>query len=126
MSMAYYLKTCGRTDIQIVPLYDAHYAPRSGDLVILEPSRRFFETQRYFDVLKSSGMSHSDVRVGPVSASTIYLFDPSVPEAKTLQEKLTLTQFRGAPPRFDADVQERDKTNTNSGAFVLFSRRRTP
>jgi hypothetical protein len=126
MSMAYYLKTCGRTDIQIVPLYDAHYALRNGDLVILEPSRRFFETQRYFDVLKSSGMSHSDVRVGPVSASTIYLFDPSVPEAKTLQEKLTLTQFRGAPPRFDADVQERDKTNTNSGAFVLFSRRRTP
>ena len=95
MSMAYYLKTCGRTDIQVVPLYDAHYAPRNGDLVILEPSRRFFETQRYFDVLKNSGMSHSDVRVGPVFASTIYLFDPSVPQPQNGQEHSTLSSVAG-------------------------------
>jgi len=125
MSMAYYLKTCGRTDIQIVPLFDAHYAPRNGDLVILEPSRRFFETQRYFDVLKTSGMSHSDVRVGPVFASTIYLFDPSVPKSRNVQEDSTLTQLRGAPPRFDSDAQEPGATNTSSGAFSQFSRRRT-
>ena len=30
-------------------------------------------------LLGNSGMSHSDIRVGPVLASTIYLFDPSVP-----------------------------------------------
>jgi len=125
MSMAYYVKTCGRSDIQIVPLYDAHYAPRNGDLVILEPSRRFFETQRYFDVLKSSGMSHSDVRVGPVFASTIYLFDPSVPEPRNAQENSTLTQLRGAPPRFDNDAQEPGAANASSDAFPQFSRRHT-
>ncbi len=117
MSMAYYLETCGRTDIQIVPLYDAHYAPRDGDLVILEPSRRYFETQRYFDALRNSAMSHSDVRVGPVSASTIYLFDPSTPEERNLQDNLTLTQFQGAPSRFGTDVQEPDKTNTGTGSI---------
>lgn len=123
MSMAYYLEACGRGDIEIVPLYDTHYAPRDGDLVILEPSRRFFETQRYFDTLKRSGMTHSDVRVGPVFASTIYLFDSSAVEAKNSQEILTLTQARGAGPQFDA--HEIATTKTSSAASALFSRRRT-
>ena len=117
-SMAYYLETCGRTDLQVVPLYDARYAPGNGDLIVLEPSRRFFETQRYFDTLKSSGMSHSDIHVGPVFASTIYLFDTSVPEPKNAQETLTLTQLRGAPPRFDSDVQDLETRNTSHGAFA--------
>ena len=122
MSMAYYLETCGRTDIQVVPLYDAHYAPRNGDLVILEPSRRFFETQRYFDVLKSSGMSHSDVRVGPVFASSIYLFNPSLPEPrKCVRRTSTLGQLRGAPTRFNNDAQETASTNTSRFGFLDLS-----
>jgi hypothetical protein len=124
MSMTYYLDACGRNDLEIVPLYDPHYTPRDGDLIVLEPSRRFFETQRYFDTLKRSVMSHSDVRVGPVLASTIYLFDPSVAEPKDAQEHLTLTQLRGAPPRLDADAPEPDATNRTSGDFPHFSRRR--
>jgi hypothetical protein len=95
MSMAYYLQACGRTDLQIVPLYDTHYAPRDGDLIVLEPSRRFFETQRFFDALENSGMPHSEIRVGPVLASTIYLFDPSVPGPKNGKQDLTLTQLWG-------------------------------
>jgi hypothetical protein len=124
MSMAYYIDACGRTDLQIVPLYDSHYAPRDGDWIVLEPSRRFFETQRYFDALKSSGMSHRDVRVGTVRASTIYLFDPSVPGPKDAQEHLTVTQLRGAPPRFDNNAQEPGASNTYRGDFPL-SRRHT-
>ena len=54
---------------------------------MLEPSRRFFETQRFFDALGNSGMPHSDIRVGPVLASTIYLFDPSVPGPKNAKEE---------------------------------------
>jgi len=125
MSMAYYLQACGRPDIRIVPLYDAHYAPRNGDLIILEPSRRFFETQRYFDALKSSGMSHSEVRVGPVLASTIYFFDPSRSEPRSTQADFTLTQLRGAPLQFGNDAQKADTMNTSSGTFPPFSRRRT-
>ena len=123
MSMAYYLKTCGRADIQIVPLYDAQYAPRNGDLVMLEPSRRFFETQRYFDLLKRSGMSHSDVRVGPVFASTIYLFDPSVPQPQNEQEHSTLSQLRGAPRRFENDAQETAPISITRFGFSDLTRR---
>ena len=125
MSMAYYVQACGRPDIRIVPLYDAHYAPRNGDLIILEPSRRFFETQRYFDALKSSGMSHSEVRVGPVLASTIYFFDSSRSEPRSTQADFTLTQLREAPLQLDNDAQEADATNTSSGTFPPFSRRST-
>ena len=76
-SMTYYLLRCGRTDIRIVPLYDPLYEPRDGDLIVLEPARRFFETQQYFDQLPRSGMPHREVQVGPVVASTIYLFQTS-------------------------------------------------
>ena len=123
MSMAYYLQACGRADIQIVPLYDTHYAPRDGDLIILEPSRRFFETQRYFDTLRHSGMSHSEVRVGPVLASTIYLFDPSLPGPKSGTEEFTLAQLRAAPPRLENDAQETASTNTSRVAFSDLTRR---
>src|SRR5208282_1771299 len=101
MSMGYYLQACGRADLQIVPLYDTHYAPRDGDLIVLEPSRRFFETQRFFDALGNSGMPHSEIRVGPVLASTIFLFDPSVPRPSSGKEEVPLAQLRGAPSRFD-------------------------
>src|SRR6202007_3343118 len=79
MSMTYYMENCGRTDIQVYPLYDRHYQPREGDMIVFEPSRRFCETQKFFDALRRSGMSRREVRVGRVLASTIYLFDSSKP-----------------------------------------------
>ena len=123
MSMAYYLRACGRADLQIMPLYDTHYAPRNGDLIVLEPSRRFFETQRFFDALGNSGMPHSEIRVGPVSASTIYLFDPSVLGPKSGKEEFTLTQLRGALPRFENDAQETASTNASRFEFSDLTRR---
>ena len=78
-SMTYYLQSCGRSDIHIVPLYDPLYVPQKGALIVLEPSRRFRETQRFFDLLERSGLSRCEVRVGPVAASTIYLFRGSDP-----------------------------------------------
>src|SRR5438445_11578070 len=96
MSMTYYIENCGRTDIQVVPLYDRHYVPRDRDVIILEPSRRFFETQRFFDALEKSDMSRREVRVGPGLASTIYLFDSSTPQT-TGQDQRTLTPLPQAP-----------------------------
>jgi hypothetical protein len=123
MSMAYYLQTCGRADMEVVPLYDPHYVPQDGDFIILEPSRRFLETQRFFDVLGSSGMSHSEVRVGPVTASTIYFFDSSAQGARSRTGGSTLAQLRGSPPRFDTDARESAATNTTSSGPSNLTRR---
>jgi hypothetical protein len=118
MSMTYYVENCGRTDIDVVPLYDRHYAPREGDLVILEPSRRFFETQRFFDVLEKSGMSRREVRVGPVLASTIYLFDSSTPQT-TGHEQWTLTQLRESPSELETTNHNPDFANMNTVVGLL-------
>lgn len=100
-SMAFYLSRCGRSDMQIIPLYDPQYAPRSGDLIVLEPSRRFFETRRFFNLLETSSMPRQEIHVGPVMASVIYDFQPGQSaDAHTLQE-LVLSQSgqSGSPAR---------------------------
>ena len=107
MSMTYYVENCGRTDIEVVPLYDRHYQPREGDMIVLEPSRRFFETQKFFDALGRSDMSRREVRVGPILASTIYLFDSSKPQT-TGQQQWTLTQLRKSPPELETKTHKPD------------------
>src|SRR5215813_1428438 len=120
MSMTYYVENCGRTDIQVLPLYDRHYVAGEGDLIILEPSRRFFETQRFFDVLRKSDMSHREVRVGPVFASTIYLFDSSTPQT-TGREQWTLTQLPKSPSELETKTHKPDFATMNTVvAFLPF------
>jgi hypothetical protein len=118
MSMTYYVENCGRTHIEVVPLYDRHYVPRDGDMIVLEPSRRFFETQRYFDALENSGMSRREVRVGPVLASTIYLFDSSPPQTSG-QEQRTLTQLRESPSELVTNTYKPDVANMNTVVGLL-------
>jgi len=74
---------------------------------VLEPSRRFLETQRFFDLLPESGMPHREVRVGPVLASTIYLFEPSSPAEASTQQVL-LTQLRQPRPSFEKNPNNQD------------------
>ncbi len=119
LSMAYYLESCGREDIEALPLYDPHYVPRDGDLIILEPSRRFFETQKFFVALGNSGMSHREIRVGPVLASTIYVFDASTPQPGNVQEQWTLTQLRVAAPKLEENTPKAE--SANKSRVVAFS-----
>jgi hypothetical protein len=120
MSMAHYVENCGRTDIEVVPLYERHYVPREGDVIVLEPSRRFFETQRFFDALEKSDMSRREVRVGPVLASTIYTVDLSTPQTNG-QEQWMLTQLRDSPPELETKTDKPGVANLNSVvAFLRF------
>lgn len=93
-SLTHYLEGCGRPDIRIVPLYDPLYSPQQGDLIVLEPSRRFFETQRFFDALAQSGMRNQQVHVGPILASTIFQFDSSIAEQNSTRDSLIFTESR--------------------------------
>ncbi len=102
LSMTYYLANCGRSDIQITPLYDPRYVPREGDVIVLEPSRRFLETQRFFDLLPESGTPHRDVHVGPILASTIYLLEPSSP-AQASNQQVILARLQQPHRSFEKD-----------------------
>ena len=112
MSMGYYIGNCSRTDVQVVPLYDRHYVPREGDIIVLEPSRRFFETQKFFDALAKSDLSRSEVRVGPVLASTIYLFNSSKPQT-TAQEQWILAELRKSPSEPETKAHKPDLRTIN-------------
>jgi Dolichyl-phosphate-mannose-protein mannosyltransferase len=124
MTMTYYIENCGRADIEVVPLYDRNYVPRQGDMVILEPSRRFFETQRFFDALGNSDMSRREVRVGPALASTIYLFDLSKLQT-TGQQQLTRAQLRNPSPELETRTHEPTLAVTNTVVAFFRSSRGT-
>lgn len=113
MSMTYYLESCERKDIEVIPLYDVNYVPRDGDLIDVEPSRRFFETQKFFNALADSHMSHSEIHVGPVLASAIYLFDQRV-ALPTAPQESTVTQLRQSGPRFRTKTQKPEPAITNT------------
>jgi hypothetical protein len=102
MTMTYYLKIYGRPDIQVVPLYDASYVPRERDLIVLEPSRRFWETEQFFKLLGHSRMSHREIQVGPVVASTIYLFQ-QFPDTGAV-ENVALNRPRDSRPFFETNA----------------------
>jgi len=79
-TMAYYLERDGRNDIRVIPLYDRDYVPLDGDLILAEESRRYFQTNGLLQWLRSSRMSHEDVKVGPVIATSIYRFQLLPPD----------------------------------------------
>jgi hypothetical protein len=114
MSMAHYLEGCGRSDIRIIPLFDPLYAPNEGDLIVLEPSRRFFETQRFFDAIQQSGMSNHEIRVGPVLASTIYQFNSSMARQNSIREGVILSQSRQRQPSFNKKAPNFDWARVQS------------
>jgi hypothetical protein len=77
MSVAFYLEQFGRKDIRIQPLYDVNYVPKPDDLILLQNSRRYFETQDLFYLLKHSSMPHTDIYIGGLLTSQIYRFGMS-------------------------------------------------
>lgn len=117
MSMTHYLESCGRSDIRIIPLFDPLYAPQEGDLIVLEPSRRFFETQRFFDSIEQSSMSNHEIRVGPVLASTIYQFNSSMANQHSIREGMILSQSREYRPSFNKKARNLDWASVQSFSF---------
>jgi len=81
MSAEFYLPRCHRPDIQIVPLFDVDYVPRPGDVIVLQDSRRYYETEGLFDLMERMGGPHVDIQVRPwvgppVTTARIYQFLP--------------------------------------------------
>lgn len=125
-SMTHYLERCGRSDIRIVPLYDPLYAPQEGDLIVLEPSRRFFETQRFFDALEQSGMPNQEIHVGPVLASTIFQFDSSLAKQNGSRERVILAQSRKQRPFFNPNTHNSNWASAQTFSFWPLPARQKP
>jgi hypothetical protein len=126
LSMNFYVESCERPDIQVVPLYDASYVPHQGDLIVLEPSRRFLETQRFFDFLAQSDMPSQQIRVGPVIASTIYVFQSSAPFPNGGRQEMTFAQSRKPQSLFDPNAHTPNWASAHIASLWRLPVRRNP
>jgi len=79
MTVSYYVRRTGRTDIQVVPLYYKDYVPRSGDFVISQNDRRYFETSGLQDLLNRAHMPRRDVYQGELQTAQIFCFERCAP-----------------------------------------------
>jgi hypothetical protein len=69
-----YLGQCGRTDIQTNGLFDPRYVLRAGDLVILQESRRYFETEDLSELVRRHGRLVREMRLDNLVVASIYQF----------------------------------------------------
>lgn len=74
MAVGYYLKRCGRTDIRVGALFDPQYVMHKGDFLLIQESRRYFETEDLFRQVERHGQALREVSVQGVVTSRIYRF----------------------------------------------------
>ncbi len=73
-TVRYYVDRCGRPDLRLEALYDPHYLMRPGDLVLLQESRRYFETEELSQLVERRGRLLQEVKMGRVVTSRVYQF----------------------------------------------------
>lgn len=74
MAVSYYLQKCGRNDIRVAALFDPKYFLRGGDFVLIQDSRRYFETEELFAQVERHGQPLVEVKLAGVVASRLYRF----------------------------------------------------
>lgn len=70
----YYLTEFHRGDIHLEAFYDPHYIMRAGDLVVLQESRRYFETEDLSAQLKHHGQLLQEIKLRGVLAASVYRY----------------------------------------------------
>jgi hypothetical protein len=74
MAVGYYLEQCGRADVQVRALFDPKYGMRPGDFLLLQESRRYFETEDLFREVRDHGPPLKEVTVAGLVTARIYRF----------------------------------------------------
>jgi 4-amino-4-deoxy-L-arabinose transferase-like glycosyltransferase len=74
LAVSYYLQKCGRGDILVGVMYDPRYLPRRGDFLLIQESRRYFETEDLFREVARTGRELREVGVEGVVTARIYRF----------------------------------------------------
>jgi hypothetical protein len=74
MGLRFYAETLGRPDLRIVPLFDPNYIPRRGDFVLVQDSRRYYETEGLIDLLERHRRPAETVSIGGLVAAQVYRF----------------------------------------------------
>jgi Dolichyl-phosphate-mannose-protein mannosyltransferase len=74
MGLAYYAAHFHRPDLRIVPLFDPNYVPHRGDFLLVQDSRRYFETSGLLDLLERHERPAEATRIDGVVTAEVYRF----------------------------------------------------
>ena len=74
VAAAYYVQKFGRMDIYIGAMSDPKYVMRHGDYLLIQKSRRYFETGDLFHQVQRRGHPLTEVKVDGVVTARIYRF----------------------------------------------------
>jgi hypothetical protein len=74
MGMGFYADAFGRKDLAIVPLFDPDYKIRSGDFLLLQESRRYFETDGLIDLVRKLRRPAKLVRIDGLVTAEVYRY----------------------------------------------------
>ncbi len=74
MAVGYYLEKCGRIDIQVLALFDPKYVMHRGDFLLIQESRRYFETEDLLRQVQRHSLPLTEVAVAGVVTARIYRF----------------------------------------------------
>ena len=108
----HYLDRCGRSDLHLEALYDPRYLMRPGDLVLLQESRRYFETEDLSQLVERHGRLLEEVDLDGVVASRIEQFCPLPSTCAPLTATLTQEAVAGT-----AGFQPSQERGTEAPSF---------
>ena len=109
MSADYYVRRAGRTDIRVVPLYDANYVPRAGDFLLVQDARRYFETSGLHDLLNRAHMPYREIYQDNFQTAQLYCFEYCSPAPDPVLRATVVSAEESSYPRWNALVTLRDK-----------------
>ncbi|MDE3137896.1 MAG: phospholipid carrier-dependent glycosyltransferase [Acidobacteriota bacterium] len=74
MGLGFYMRQLGRKDLKVVQLFDPNYLPQPGDFLLIQDSRRYFETQGLIVLVEKTEKPVFVVRDDGLSVGKVYRF----------------------------------------------------
>jgi hypothetical protein len=74
MGIGYYTHMFGREDLRVIPLFDPNYKIRTGDYLLIQDSRRYFETNALIDLVEKTRRPVYVRRVDGLVVAKVYRY----------------------------------------------------
>jgi hypothetical protein len=74
MGIGYYTHMFARKDLQVMPLFDPNYKVRPGDFLLIQDSRRYFETNSLIDLVEKTRQPVYVRRIDGLVVAEVYRY----------------------------------------------------
>jgi hypothetical protein len=74
LGLDYYTHTFGRKDLRVVPLFDPNYVVHPGDFLLVQDSRRYFETDSLITLIEKTQQPAREERIDGLVTAAVYSY----------------------------------------------------